>query len=99
MLDLIWRTYQPSLIDLQMMQAIGLVTKEGPNAFHLIYTPPLPNVDEEEDNVDTHDVMRRIDNLELQVGVIDANVGELTSLAHGMHQDITMINRNLLAYF
>ena len=40
-----------------------------------------------------------MDDLELQVGVIDANIGELTSLAHGMSQDITMINHNLLAYF
>ena len=46
-----------------------------------------------------------MDDLELQVGLIDLNVGELTSLAHGMNtnitnmcQDINMINHNLMAY-
>ena len=82
-----------------MMEAMGLVIREGPNAFNLVHAPPPQNMGEEEDNADIHDMMRRMDDLELQVGVIDANVGELTSLAHGMRQDINMISHNLLAYF
>ena len=64
-----------------------------------VNAPPPPNMGEEEDQADIHDVIQRMNDLELQVGVIDANVGELTSLAHGMRQDIAMINHNLLAYF
>ena len=40
-----------------------------------------------------------MDDLELQAGVIDANVGELTSLVQGMCQDMNMINHNLMAFF
>ena len=50
--------------------------------------------------------MSRLDTLELQVSVIDSNVGELTSTAHEMNSslhdvrhDVTMLNQNLMAYF
>ena len=63
-------------------------------------------MDEEEDSEDIQDVMQRLDDLELQVGVIDLDFSELTSMAHGMntkivdiHQDIKRINHKLLAYF
>ena len=56
--------------------------------------------------MDLNDVVERLDNLELQVGVIDCNVGELTSLATrmddtmiGMNHMLNMINYNLMAYF
>ena len=38
-------------------------------------------MEEEKEGKDINDVLRRIDDLELQVRVIDANVGELTFLA------------------
>ena len=51
-------------------------------------------------------MMNHIDTLELQVGVIDSNVGELTSMAHEMNSslynvrhDVRMLNQNLMAYF
>ena len=88
-----------SLIDLPMMETMGLVKRVGTNVFKLVHAPPPPNVDEEEEEADIQDMMRRMDDLELQVRVINSNVGELTSLEHGIHQDITMINHNLLAYF
>ena len=51
-------------------------------------------------------MMSRLDTLELQVGVIDSNVGELNSMAHQMtsslhdvRHDVAMINQNLMAYF
>ena len=95
-----------SLIDLSMMEAIGMVTKEGPRHYNLVNAPPPQQMDEEEERADIYDVIRRMDDLELQVGVIDSNVGELTSLAHSMNtniaimrQDINMINHNLMAYF
>ena len=43
--------------------------------------------------------MNRLDSLELQVGVIDSNVGELTTMAQEIRHDITMLNQNLMAYF
>ena len=50
--------------------------------------------------------MYRLDTLELQVGVIDSNVGELTSMAHemnaslyGIQHNVNMLNQNLMAYF
>ena len=56
--------------------------------------------------MDLNDVVERLDNLVLQVGVIDSNVGELTSLATrmddtmiGMNHRLNMINHNLIAYF
>ena len=49
--------------------------------------------------------MNRMDNLELQVSVIDSNVGELTSMAykmnsslHDVRHDDAMINQNLIGY-
>ena len=53
-----------------------------------------------------NNVVERLDNLELQVGVIDSNIGELTSLATrmddtmiGMNHRLNMINHNLIAHF
>ena len=43
--------------------------------------------------------MNGLDSLELQVGVIDSNIGELTTIAHEIRHDITMLNQNLMAYF
>ena len=50
--------------------------------------------------------MSRIDSLDLQVDVIDSNVGELTSMAHEMNSslhdvqpDVKMLNQILMAYF
>ena len=50
--------------------------------------------------------MSRLNTLELQVGVIDSNVGELNSMAHEMtsslqnvRHDVVMMNQNLMAYF
>ena len=54
---------------------------------------------EEEEESELQQVMNRMDSLELQVGVIDSNVGELTSMAQEMRHDINMLNHNLLAYF
>ena len=54
---------------------------------------------EEEEESELQQVINRMDSLELQVGVIDSNVGELTSMAQEMRHDITMMNQNLLAYF
>ena len=55
--------------------------------------------------MDLNIVIERLDNLKLQVGVIDSNVGELTSLATrmddtmiGMNHRLNMINHNLMAY-
>ena len=52
------------------------------------------------------DIIERLDILKLQVGVIDSNVGKLTSLATrmddimiGMNHRLNMINHNLTAYF
>ena len=36
--------------------------------------------------------MNQLDSLELQVGVIDSNVGELTTIAHEIRHDITLLN-------
>ena len=30
----------PSLIDLPMMEAMGMVTREGPNVFNFVHPPP-----------------------------------------------------------
>ena len=68
---------------------------------HLIGDPHQPQqpMQEEEEESELQQVMNRMDSLELQVGVIDSNVGELTSMAQEMRHDITMLNQNLLAYF
>ena len=99
-----------SLIDSCMMEAMGLIRKDLRGRTILIQSnnpPPAPQQGEEEDQeVDLNDVVERLDNLELQVGVIDSNVGELTSLATrmddtmiGMNHRLNMINHNLMAYF
>ena len=56
--------------------------------------------------MDLNDIVERLDNLELQVRVIDCNVGELTSLATrmddtmiGMNHRLNMINHNLMTNF
>ena len=56
-------------------------------------------MDEEEESGDIQDVIRRLDDLTRQVGVINSNVSELTAMAQGMNQSINMINHNLMAYF
>ena len=50
--------------------------------------------------------MERLDSLELQVGVIDSNIGELNSevkriglTSRQMNPTLSMINHNLNAYF
>ena len=48
--------------------------------------------EEEEEAVDLQQVMDRLDNLELQVGVIDSNVDE-------MRHEVRSMNQNLLAFF
>ena len=55
--------------------------------------------DEKEEEGDMYQVMQRLYNLELQIGVINSNVGELTSMAQNMNTNINMINHNLMAYF
>ena len=54
---------------------------------------------EEEEESELQQVMNQINSFKLQVGVIDSNVGELTSMAQEMRHDVTMLNQNLLAYF
>ena len=51
-------------------------------------------------------MVQQLDDLELQVGVIDSNVSELTSLAIrmnntiiGMNHRLSMINHNLMDFF
>ena len=70
--------------------------------------PLAPKQEEEEQEQEAYlnDVMERLDNLELQVGVIDSLVSELTSLETrmdnfmiGMNHRLNMINHNLMAYF
>ena len=53
-----------------------------------------------------NDFMERLENLELQVRVIDSNVGELTLKVERMgitplqmNHTLNMINHNLLTYF
>ena len=53
-----------------------------------------------------NEVMERLDTLELQIGVIDANVGELNNEIAGigrtsrrMNNTLNLINHNLNAYF
>ena len=90
-----------SFIDLSMMEAMGLIEMGVGGVPHLIGDPHQPQqpMQEEEEESELQQVMNRMDSLELQVGVIDSNVGELTSMAQEMRHDITMMNQNLLAYF
>ena len=48
--------------------------------------------EEEEEVVDLQQVMDRLDNIELQVGVIDSNLDE-------MRHEVRTMNQNLLAFF
>ena len=50
--------------------------------------------------------MSRFDTLELQVGLINSNVGEITSMEyemnsslHDVRHEVTMLNQNLMVYF
>ena len=99
-----------SLIDSCMMEAMGLIRKDLRGRTILIQPNdplPAPQQGEKEDQeVDLNDVVERLDNLKLQVGVIDSNIDELTSLATrmddtmiGMNHRLNMINHNLMAYF
>ena len=54
--------------------------------------PQQGREDEEEEESDLQQVMDRLDNLELQVGVIDSNVDE-------MRHEVRTMNQNLLAFF
>ena len=94
-----------SLIDSYMMEAIGLIRKDFKGRAILIHPnepPPTPQEEEEEEEgqeTELKDVVQRLDDLELQVGVIDSNNGELTSLATridntiiGMNHRLSMIN-------
>ena len=63
-------------------------------------------MEEEEEDVLINDVMERLDNLELQVGVIDSNMGELNfevrrmgCTSRQMNRTLNMINHNLSTYF
>ena len=49
-------------------------------------------MEEEEEEVNLQQVMDRMENLELQVGVIDSNVDEI-------RQEVQTMNHNLLAFF
>ena len=94
-------------IDTSMMEAIGLVRIDHTRRAFLIQpTPPKAQVEEEEEDISINDVVERLDNLELQVGVIDSNVGELNSevrrmgrTSRKMNCTLNMINHNLSAYF
>ena len=91
----------PSLIDLYMMEAMGIIEMGRNRVPILIGDQPQQQAmqDEEEEEGDMNQVMQCLDNLELQVGVIDSNVGELTSMGQNMNTNINMINHNLIAYF
>ena len=90
---------------------MGLIRKDLRGRTILIQpNDPLPTPQqqekEEDQKVNLKDVMERLDNLKLQVGVIDSNVGELTSLATRMddtmirmNHKVNMINHNLMAFF
>ena len=63
-------------------------------------------MEEEEEDVSINDIMERLDNLELQVRVIDSNVGELNSkvermrcTSRQMNLTLNIINHNLNTYF
>ena len=97
-------------IDTSMMEAMGLVRVDNiGRAFLIQLVPPeAPQEEEEEEDQDAtlNDVMERLDSLELQVGVIDSNVGYLNYkvermgfTSKQMNQTLSMINHNLNAYF
>ena len=96
-------------IDTSMMKAMGLVRINHNRRAFLIQ--PKPQVEEEEEDEEEGDaslnkVMERLDTLELQIGVINANVGELNNEITGigrtsrhMNHTLNLINHNLNAYF
>ena len=66
-------------IDLHMMEAMGMLTIGYGGVPTLIgdQVPQQVMEEEEEEEVDLQQVMDRLDNIELQVGVIDSNVDEI----------------------
>lgn len=66
-------------IDTSMMEAIGLVRIDHTGRAFFIQPAPPEAQEKEEEDVSINDVMERLDNLELQVEVIDLNMGELNS--------------------
>ena len=50
---------------------MGIVTRDRPNMFNLIHPPTPQAMKEEEESEDINDVLTRMDDLKLQVGVID----------------------------
>ena len=88
-----------SFIDLTMIEAMGMVEIGRYGVPNLIGGPQQPRMEEEEEETELEQVMNRLGSLELQVGVIDSNVGELTTIAHEIRHDVTMLNQNLMAYF
>ena len=88
-----------------MMEAMGLVRIDHNGRAFLI--KPAPQVEEEEQEGDAslNEVMERLDTLELQIRVTDANVGELNNEIPGigrtsrhMNRILNLINHNLNAY-
>ena len=88
-----------------MMEAMGMV-EIGINGVLWLNGDQQVRQEEDKEESELQQVMGCLDTLEVQVGVIDSNVGELTSMAHEMNSslydirhDIIMLNQNLMAYF
>ena len=71
-------------VDIVMMQAIGII-QSTINGFRLTPLPnepqhqqEVPQVTQEEVEEEIDDVVTRMENIELQIGVLDANMDELT---------------------
>ena len=81
-------------IDLHMMEAMGMLTIGLGGVPTLLgdQVRQQAMAEEKEKEVNLQQVMDRLDNIELQVGVIDSNVDEIR------HEDRIM-NHNLLAFF
>ena len=77
-----------------MMEVMGMLTIRLGGIPTLIsdQVPQQAMEEEEEEEVNLQQVMDRIDNLELQVGVIDSNVDEI-------RHEVQTMNHNLLAFF
>ena len=94
-------------IDINMMEAIGLITTDFRGIPHLIRPTEPPQEEENQDqNVNLDEVVQRLDDLQLQVGVIDSNVDDLATYARrlddsmiGMNRRMDVINHNLMAFF
>ena len=96
----------PSLIDLHMIEAMGMVKIGCMGVPILIGAQQQVRKEEEEEESELEQMMSRMDTLELQVDVINSNVGELTSMAHEMNlslhdvrHEVIILNQNLMAYF